>query len=54
MIMYAYIDRGREVADKGETGMGRIFDVLLADASEEYRILMKDIIPSTTTTYLFH
>ena len=47
MIMYVYIDRGREVADKGETGMGRRYDVLLADASEEYRILMKDIIESS-------
>jgi two-component system response regulator (stage 0 sporulation protein A) len=42
--MYVYIDTKTV---RGETNMGRRYDVLLADASEEYRILMKEIIESS-------
>lgn len=45
--MYGYIDLRPENTDRGETNMGRTFDVLLADADEGYRLLMKELIENS-------
>ena len=45
--MYDYIDMETENTGRGEEDMGRRFDVLLADANEEYRLLMKEVVESS-------
>ena len=50
--MYGYIERSLKNIHRGESVMGRRFDVLLADANEEYRLLMKDIIESSGEFHL--